>query len=183
MHTASNWFDVGVTSETLSGQIETALASHAARVHRAARHYGVDEADVDLVVQETRMRIWRLAERGTSPDELGPAMIYRMAAGAAIDLLRRRDARREEPEDAAASVPTRDGSALDRVALEGALQSCFAALMQGRRAVVGLYLRGSPRDEIASLLRWSEAKTRNLLYRGLDDLRLCLRNAGFEGER
>ena len=34
-----------------------------------------------------------------------------------------------------------------------------------------MYLKGYGREEIAALLGWSEAKTRNLLYRGLDDLR------------
>jgi RNA polymerase sigma-70 factor (ECF subfamily) len=33
---------------------------------------------------------------------------------------------------------------------------------------------GYDREEIADLLHWSEAKTRNLLYRGLEDLRQLL---------
>ena len=37
--------------------------------------------------------------------------------------------------------------------------------------VVRLHLAGYHRDEIARLLNWTEAKTRNLLYRGLADLR------------
>ncbi|MDZ7632034.1 MAG: sigma-70 family RNA polymerase sigma factor [Gemmatimonadaceae bacterium] len=163
-----------------SRDIEALLDAHLDRVRRAARRYRVTEQDLDLVIQETRVRIWRLTERGTPAEDIGPSLIYRMAAGAAIDVLRRRDARREVPETAAITVPSREGNALDRVALREALRGCFAALLERRRAVVGLHLRGTPREEIAVLLRWSEAKTRNLLYRGLDDLRLCLRNAGFE---
>jgi len=34
--------------------------------------------------------------------------------------------------------------------------------------------RGYRREEIAELLRWSDARTRNLLYRGLADLRAVL---------
>ena len=41
-----------------------------------------------------------------------------------------------------------------------------------------MYLAGHPREEISSLLGWSEAKTRNLLYRGLADLRGCLTAQG-----
>ena len=41
-----------------------------------------------------------------------------------------------------------------------------------------LHLQGYHRDEIAGLLGWSEAKTRNLLYRGLDDLRALLVRQG-----
>jgi len=43
-----------------------------------------------------------------------------------------------------------------------------------RRAAVRLYLDGYRREEIAELLHWSDARTRNLLYRGLADLRTVL---------
>ena len=36
--------------------------------------------------------------------------------------------------------------------------------------------------EIAELLAWSEAKVRNLVYRGLDDLRDALRREGIDYE-
>jgi RNA polymerase sigma-70 factor (ECF subfamily) len=51
-----------------------------------------------------------------------------------------------------------------------------------RRPVVRMHLAGHPREEIARLLGWSEAKTRNLLYRGMDDLRERLRELGVGGE-
>jgi RNA polymerase sigma-70 factor (ECF subfamily) len=40
-----------------------------------------------------------------------------------------------------------------------------------RRPAVRMHLAGYPREEIALLMGWTEAKTRNLLYRGLADLR------------
>jgi RNA polymerase sigma-70 factor (ECF subfamily) len=48
-----------------------------------------------------------------------------------------------------------------------------------------MHLAGYPREEIESLLGWSEARTRNLIYRGLGDLRARLEELGFgpEGER
>ncbi len=45
-----------------------------------------------------------------------------------------------------------------------------------------MYLVGYSRQEIADLLGWSEAKTRNLLYRGLDDLRRALSQRGIGPE-
>jgi RNA polymerase sigma factor (sigma-70 family) len=162
-----------------SQEIERALAAYEPKVRAAARRYGVDAGDIDLVLQETRLRLWRLAERGNVLAEVGPALMYRMAAGAAIDLRRRRDARREDREAAAIATASHDTSALDRLALRDALQRCIGALLTARRAVVGLHLHGAPREEIAMLLKWSDAKTRNLLYRGLDDLRQCLRASGF----
>jgi RNA polymerase sigma-70 factor (ECF subfamily) len=50
--------------------------------------------------------------------------------------------------------------------------------------VVRMYLSGYEREEIGELLGWSEAKTRNLLYRGLVDLRAKLMKLGITaGER
>jgi RNA polymerase sigma-70 factor (ECF subfamily) len=45
-----------------------------------------------------------------------------------------------------------------------------------------MYLAGYSREEIADFLGWSEAKTRNLLYRGLADLRNRLTEWGIGWE-
>jgi DNA-directed RNA polymerase specialized sigma24 family protein len=55
-------------------------------------------------------------------------------------------------------------------------------LSDNRRRAVGLYLEGMASQEIATLLGWSEPKARNLLYRGLSDLRAQLRAEGIEYE-
>jgi RNA polymerase sigma-70 factor (ECF subfamily) len=55
--------------------------------------------------------------------------------------------------------------ALERIA------KAVDSLPEARRAVVRMHLAGYDRSEIAGLLNWSEGKTRNLLYRGLADLR------------
>ena len=52
-----------------------------------------------------------------------------------------------------------------------------------RRPVVRMYLTGHPREEIAELMGWTEGKTRNLLYRGLADLRERLTEMGVGWER
>jgi RNA polymerase sigma-70 factor (ECF subfamily) len=51
-------------------------------------------------------------------------------------------------------------------------------LMESRRRVVRLHLLGYENAEIAGLLGWSGGKTRNLLSRGLADLRGRLRELG-----
>ncbi len=56
------------------------------------------------------------------------------------------------------------------------------AIPASRRPVVRMYLVGYPREEIARLMGWSEGKTRNLLYRGLADLRERLRAMGVAWE-
>jgi RNA polymerase sigma-70 factor (ECF subfamily) len=46
-----------------------------------------------------------------------------------------------------------------------------------------MHLSGYDRDDIARALGWSEGKTRNLLYRGLDDVRRRLAAMGISPRR
>jgi RNA polymerase sigma-70 factor (ECF subfamily) len=70
---------------------------------------------------------------------------------------------------------------VDESELAAVITRAVDDLTPARQAVVRLHLRGYHRDEIAALLGWSEAKTRNLLYRGLDDLRAILAKHGIGG--
>jgi RNA polymerase sigma-70 factor (ECF subfamily) len=108
---------------------------------------------------------------------------------AAVDLLRRRRSRRAD-----VSVPIEtygelipDGTRspdqeLAHSELATVVARAIDTISPNRRPVVRMYLAGYPREEIASLLGWSEAKTRNLLYRGLDDLRSRLQEQGIGPE-
>jgi DNA-directed RNA polymerase specialized sigma24 family protein len=49
-------------------------------------------------------------------------------------------------------------------------------LISSRRQVVKLYLMNLTIPEISSYLNWSYDKTRNLLYRGLADLKETLKD-------
>jgi RNA polymerase sigma-70 factor (ECF subfamily) len=111
--------------------------------------------------------------------------IYRAAISASIDIIRRRRARRFEGaslDDAVAElapdVRRRADAALDEGEIADAVHRAIALLAESRRAVVRMHLAGYERHEIADLLGWSEAKTRNLLYRGLADLRQVLESWG-----
>jgi RNA polymerase sigma-70 factor (ECF subfamily) len=56
------------------------------------------------------------------------------------------------------------------------------SLINSRRRVVKLYLLNMTLEEIAIFLQWSEAKTRNLLYRGLEDIKKKLKDKGIDYE-
>jgi RNA polymerase sigma-70 factor (ECF subfamily) len=112
--------------------------------------------------------------------------IYRTVMSAAFDFLRRRRARREDELDAPRGAGGRAFAApveADSAALESEVQAAVVRavdlLVESRRAVVRMYLAGYDREEIADLLGWSEPKTRNLLYRGLADVRQSLESWGF----
>lgn len=151
-------------------------------VRRATRARGLNEADVDEVMQDVRVRLWKSNASDEKLDGLGASYMQRVAMSAAIDLLRRRRARREASLDdvtAGNDMPARlrvaspDRSDDDELAHRLAI--ALATLPSNRRIVVQLHLDGYARDEMASLTGWTEPKVRNLLYRGLDDLRDALR--------
>jgi len=52
--------------------------------------------------------------------------------------------------------------------------------MESRKTVVKLYLLNMNLSEISAYLNYSQAKTRNLLYRGLSDLKEVLKEMGFK---
>ena len=56
------------------------------------------------------------------------------------------------------------------------------SLIESRRKVVKLFLLNMTIDEIAIFLNWTKDKTRNLLYRGLSDLKKRLREKGIKYE-
>jgi RNA polymerase sigma-70 factor (ECF subfamily) len=68
--------------------------------------------------------------------------------------------------------------AVERRELGEQVAAAIEALSPARRPVVRMYLAGYRLAEIADLLGWSEGKARNLLYRGLADLRARLTGAG-----
>jgi RNA polymerase sigma factor (sigma-70 family) len=55
-------------------------------------------------------------------------------------------------------------------------------LIESRKKVIKLYLLDLSIEEISILLDWTENKTRNLLYRGLSDLKNNLKENGIEYE-
>lgn len=172
-----------------------------AMVRRVGIRHGLSESDVDEVFQEVRIRLWRARADGSnraldaaaSPvageqiSSVGSSYLYRTAVSAALDVLRRH---RRPREDALEDVG-REPAAPSRSEPEQSLESSELAqqvaraidmITASRRPVVRMYLAGYTREEIAALLGWSEAKTRNLLYRGLADLRERLTEQGIGPE-
>lgn len=172
-----------------------ALLEDYGRVLRAAivrvcpRQLGLQFDDIE---QDARIRLWRALEREREIED--PASyLYRIAATATLDAIRRVRARREEPLETEPpggeerGSPPRPGPASkerspEQVAAERQtvrrIETCLATLPESRRRALGLYLQGFTTTEIGELLGWSEAKARNLAYRALKELRERLRSEG-----
>ena len=175
--------------DTFSSELEGLLARFAALVRRVGRQHRLSEADLDDVLQEVRIRLWRVhsgggGRTGEQIEQVSASYVYRTAVSAAIDLLRRRRSRGAEQTVALDEVaepvseradPSRSG---EEAQLAAQLSRAIEAITPSRRPVVRMYLAGPSREEVAELMGWSEAKTRNLLYRGLADLRERLTEMG-----
>ena len=174
----------------------------AAMVRRVGIRHGLSESDVDEVFQEVRIRLWRAradgANRALDTAPVGPAggeqissvgssYLYRTAVSAALDVLRRHRRPREDAledvgQEPAAPSRREPAQSLESSELAQQVARAIDTITPSRRPVVRMYLAGYTREEIAALLGWSEAKTRNLLYRGLADLRARLTEQGIGPE-
>jgi len=161
-----------------------------AMVARIGSQHGLSGSDVDELMQEVRIRLWRSLSESEKIAGASASYIYRTAKSAAVDMIRRR---RSKGGDAMMSL---EGEALtpqariqeqadygvDRDELARELREALDTLIDSRRPVVRMHLAGYDRREIAELMGWKEAKTRNLLYRGLSDLRTALAERGLGPE-
>ncbi len=160
-------------------------------VRRVGLRHGLSDSDVDEVFQEVRIRLWRARGGGEGPSEQISAVrssyLYKTAVSAALDVIRRHRRPREEAldvhdEDPVVSLVSGPENALASSELAARVDAAIETIAASRRPVVRMYLVGYSREEIAELLGWSEAKTRNLLYRGLADLRERLSEQGIGPE-
>jgi RNA polymerase sigma factor (sigma-70 family) len=145
--------------------------------------YGLDPEDI---LQDVKIRIWKLLQAGrtiVSP----AAYIKKIVGSAVIDQLRKR--RREEnlyQHEKQKRISEQELSyrweAIRKKALAETVGQAVNRLINSRRQVVKLYLLNLTIQEIASYLQWSQDKTRNLLYRGLADLRQSLKDMEAENE-
>lgn len=172
--------------DLLSPALETALRRFGEDVRGIALSFRLAGDDVDELEQEIRLRLWKTLRTGEKIGGAPASYVRQVARSAAIDLFRRRRARREETlseesERGAMTVPTAEAQ-LVSAEFSASLARALEGLVSSRQGAVRMHLAGYPREEIADLMGWSEAKTRNLLYRGLEDLRERLTAMGITPE-
>ena len=178
---------MGDAQDPLSGSLERVLTRFAERVRRIGSRYRLAGDDLDELFQQVRIRLWQARGSGDAIEAAPASYVYRTAVSAALDLIRRRQAKREvslDPLDGAGPVPS-ETRAPDAKLSEDELASIVAGgidrIAPSRRPAVRMHLAGYSPDEIGTALGCDRIKARNLLYRGLADLRERLREMGISG--
>lgn len=172
-------------SDDVSTLVEAHVNRFAERIRGVVHRYGLPSEDLDEVVQDVRVRLWRALRSREKKERLPASYVYRAAVSATLDLIRRRRvAWREDPLESPMGVevgtPLQAGpeAALETSEVIEAIDAALHNITETRQVVVRMHLAGYQRNEIANRLGWTEAKTRNLLYRGLEELRVELKQRG-----
>lgn len=138
------------------------------------------------IVQASMIRVMEIKRRSEGKREFASSYLWRVAYSALVDEIRRLRRRREIPledESGEAPWPYQDASPEEVAAgieLGKLIQDCLGRLITPRRRAVTLYLLGHTVPEAARLLGWNNKRTENLVYRGLENLRDCLKSKGLK---
>jgi RNA polymerase sigma-70 factor (ECF subfamily) len=145
--------------------------------------FGLDPEDIS---QEINIKIWKLLNNEKVIDNY-PSYIKKIVHSSVIDLLRkwkREDRVFLQEKQKKISETKRDYHAgcQQEDQMKEAIAEATNSLIESRRKVVKLFLLDMNIEEISAFYNWSQNKTRNLLYRGLSDLRNILKDKDIDYE-
>jgi len=156
------------------GRLITAVVARVGGARVAGAH--------EDVAQEVLLALWRRLE-GEQTLEVGSSYVYRAAVRETVRALQRQGSRRSEPLDEEHVAESTSDGPFERLAESerGAqIEACLLSLPLERGRAVRAHLRGFEIGEIMGLYGWPYQKARNLLSRGMTDLRRRLREKGVQ---
>jgi len=168
-------------------EFEAILEKFSRSIRASISKFGLEKRGIDPedVIQEVKIKIWKKFGHEKNISHYS-SYIQRIINSILVDHIRK--VRRQEKlilhekqkllsEERGNPGNPHKGSVFSEMVGEAA-----DSLMESRRKIVKLFLADLTIDEIASTLNWSRDKTRNLLYRGLSDLKEKLKDKGVEYE-
>jgi RNA polymerase sigma factor (sigma-70 family) len=180
--------------EKLSG-IENALEAFSLLIRSAIRKTcpSIDKSDMDDIEQEVKIAVWKEIRKSEKEIRNLGSYIWRVAYTTTSKVMKRLSAQRRaliDPQDEALDEEEKFKTSrmdlpeiqLQNKELAEIIRESVDSLIESRKQVVKLYLSGLTADEITKYFGWSDGKARNLLSRGLTDLRKGLGEKGIEIE-
>lgn len=175
--------------------VEEAIERFSSLIRSAIRKTcpSIQPPDMDDIEQDVKIAVWKEIRSGENEIRNLGSYIWRVAYTTTCKVMKRLSEQRKALADAsndltggeekflAGRADHPDHRLQDRE-LARTVRESVNMLMESRRRVVRLYLSGLTADEISRYFGWTDGKARNLLSRGLADLRGILRRKGIEIE-
>lgn len=143
------------------------------------QRYGIDPDDV---AQEIRIKLWKVLMNEKNIDYQS-SYIKKIIESTVIDHLRKW--KRQELSFKQTDMRTIAENSLSNYSnfpseekIQEIITSALNQLIDSRKKAVKLFLLNMSIEEIARYYSWSKDKARNLLYRGLNDLKKILKEKG-----
>jgi RNA polymerase sigma factor (sigma-70 family) len=158
---------------------------HRTSLHDYVRRTFPSVSDVDDVVQESFLRLWKA--RARRPIDCAQAFLFRIARHVSLDLLRRR---RSSPIDGTADfdeghVITRQPTVADAASTQEKYDLLADALMalpdRRRQVVMACKFHGRKRRDVADELGITEATIDEHLAKGIAAMEQYMRDRGLDG--
>jgi RNA polymerase sigma factor (sigma-70 family) len=146
----------------------------------------IGKADMDDIEQEVKIAVWRQIKKNEKGIHNLGSYIWRVAYTTTSKVMKRLTEQKKELIDTwddcrgadktfqspANSGPDQQYQSRELLQI---VRESVDGLIDSRRQVVKLYLSGMSAEEITEYFGWTDGKARNLLSRGLADLREMLR--------
>jgi RNA polymerase sigma factor (sigma-70 family) len=153
----------------------------------------IDNSDMDDIEQEVKIAVWKEIRKSEKEIRNLGSYIWRVAYTTTSKVMKRLSEQRRaliDPQDEALEPEEKFKTSqtelpeiqLQNKELAEIIRESVDSLIDSRRQVVKLYLSGLTADEMTKYFGWSDGKARNLLSRGLADLRKGLEEKGIEIE-
>ncbi|MFQ6081913.1 MAG: RNA polymerase sigma factor [Candidatus Aminicenantia bacterium] len=145
--------------------------------------YKKDNIDLEDIEQEVKIKIWKFIAKGKKVEKL-PSYIKRVAYTVTVDELRK--VRKQMPPRELDELKmiysifnllvmekkiNSPESILEKKELKLSIKEAIDSLVENRKQVLRLYMKGMSIEEICDFLKWDKVKVRHLLYRGIDDIK------------
>ena len=166
-------------SEAEAKQVQTVLQR---AVRRLCPRWA--EAEREDLVQTALLKLHQ-RNRGEENPQYQASYLYRVAHSIVVDEVRKKSRRPVTSDGLSPEIFSNERhDQPDQVALaedaKDALWDCMGRLAESRRTALALYLQGHSVPEASRLLGWPDKRTENCVYRGLANLRDCLKAKGVD---
>jgi RNA polymerase sigma factor (sigma-70 family) len=149
----------------------------------------VDQFQMDDIEQEVKIKIWKEITKSEKKILNLGSYIWKVTYTTTCRIMKtlsserkitwsQTDGLQNIDEKIASEKAASPNNHLENKELMEIVRESVDSLIESRRAVLKLYLIGMDQPEITEYFGWSEGKVRNLLSRGLGDLRKALQERG-----